>query len=194
MRCDRRATWRLDVLETRSLLSVTVVHAVPPPPSAAVQADIAKINQDQKTLRADMIRLAPTLQQDQLAINAAIRASATVQAAQVHFQTDQTTWWNLLQADSIAFARATTAAAQKAALTKLQTDQTHAVSVFQTDAQAVQTATNNDPNVQAAVAKLAADSAPISADNATLAADQAQLIRDQNAPPAPPPPVSGPVA
>ncbi len=180
MRGNRR--WpglRLDTLEDRALLSVTTGgHNPPAPPSPAVLADIAKIDQDEQTLLTDIIRLAPTLQQDQQAINTAINSSTSVKAAQAQFQADEMTWGGVIRADAFAVVKATTPAAEKAAITKLESDQGQAAQVFQTDAQAVQTAINTDPNVQAAQAKLKADSALIAADQATLAADFAQLQSD----------------
>jgi len=187
MKRSKQRTLVVDELETRSLLSGFHSgfglggHGVPTTPSPAVQADLAKIQQDQQQLQTDLTSLAPTLQADWQAIQTAITNSTTVQAAKQTLTADQAAFRSTLQADWQAIGSATDATTRSAAFTKLKSDLSSGITVIQTDLKAIQTAITNDPTVQAAKQKLQTDAQPIINDQATLQADYTQLRKDQQA-------------
>src|SRR5205814_2309 len=99
-------------LETRTLLSgSTVSHGltIPPPPSPAVQADLAKVAQDKAAVAADNQAIAA----DKLALPAAIAAATKGASAQL--ATDYKAWMVVINADRAAIAAAATDAARQAA-------------------------------------------------------------------------------
>src|SRR3954469_23461268 len=106
MRRSMRWTGFADELEGRALLSTGGgVWSNP-----AVQADLAKIQADQKTLQTDFKTLAPTLQKDQQAIQAAIKDALAndpgVKSAQTTLTNDEATAKTTLQNDLKALTSA----------------------------------------------------------------------------------------
>ena len=187
MMSRKRLRISIDQLESRALLSGFGHHhpggGFLPflSPSPAVQADLAKIQQDEQTLHTEAQSLAPTLQADWQAIQTAIQNSTTVQAAKQTLSTDQTAFYTTIKADWQTFVSATDTTARTNALNQLRTDWTNGLTLIRTDLQNVQSAINADPAVQAARQKLQADAAPLTADQATLQADFAQLRTDLQA-------------
>jgi hypothetical protein len=154
-------------------------------PSPAVQADLAKIQTDLKTLHTDYVDLAPTLKKDQQALQTAITTAmdsdTSVESAEATLKAALSTWGTTLQADWKAIWAATSSTAREAAFTQLKTDLTSASTAIKADRTAVQTALDADAGVVAAQAQLKTDSAPITAAEATLQADYAQLKTDLQA-------------
>jgi len=146
--------------------------------SPAVQADAMKIQTDTLKLQNDLAALAPTLQKDQQAIDAAIANSPTVQAAKAKLTQDLMPIFNLLAADRQAFVAATDSASRTAAINKFFADLNAGIQVYQADQAAVEMATANDATIQQAKAKYQADLAPITADQTVLQADYAQFFKD----------------
>jgi hypothetical protein len=173
----------VDELENRSLLSFFGLFGGGSggTQSAAVQADLAKIQTDRQTLQTDVNNLRPTLQADAQAIGTAITNSTSVQAAKTTLKTDVTAWQTTIKADWTALASATDSATRTADVTKLQNDWRSASSAISADIQAVFTAINNDAGVQAARQKLQTDQQPIVADGAVVIADYMQLHTDLQA-------------
>ncbi|MDR3633151.1 MAG: hypothetical protein P4L84_04890 [Isosphaeraceae bacterium] len=182
MRRTKTKRWAgaVDELEGRALLSTTTGSSVWSNP--AVQADLAKIQADQKTLIADTKAAAPTIQKDEQAIQTAIQNAiandASVQSATATLNTDQTAAQATLSKDWKAIVSASSISAAIAAAKVYWADATSAAKTIATDHQAVQTAINADPGVVAAKAQLKADDATIIKDEATLQADYTQLAAD----------------
>lgn len=177
----RRSTkWNgsADELEGRALLSTGGgVWSNP-----AVQADLAKIQADQKTFQTDLRTLAPTLQKDQQAIQAAIKNAiandSSVQTAQTTLSNDEAAARTTLRNDLKAFGSATSGSARMAALKVYFNDLASTAKTIAADAKAVQAAIDADSGVQAAEAQLKTDAAPIAADESALQADYTQLAKD----------------
>ncbi len=166
----RKSILGVEELESRSLPSGFF--------SPAVQADLAKIQADAHKLASDAVALAPVLQRDQQAIQAAVAASPTVQAAEARLAADLNFWGAVLKADGQAFAAAPDPATRSAVLNKFFQDVAGATRTFQTDNAAIVAAVNSDAAVQAAVQHLQADAAPLATDQAVLQADFVQLKKD----------------
>ncbi len=183
MRRDTRRTFHCDELENRALLSTTPGGGIWSNP--AVQADLVKIQTDQKALQAEIKTQAPTLRTDQQAIQTAIQSAIkndpAVVTAETTLKTDQATAKTTLQNDLKAYFSATTRAEREAALKVYYSDLTSTSKTIAAAQKAVQTAINADSSVTAAQAKLTTDEAPITADEATLTADYAQLEKDIHA-------------
>ena len=160
--------------------------------SPAVQADLAKIHQDEQQLNTDTQALAATLQADQRAIRAAIASSTGVQDAQKVLSADEAAWRTTLQTDMKALSAAHSATARQSAMAQFQADSKTAAQTLALDQEAVATAIANDPGVQAARQQLATDALPITNDRAALQADHQQLLTDLHNPaPNPTTPPSG---
>ncbi len=92
-------------MESRALLSGFghFTFTPPPPPDAAVLADLAKIKTDTTAFMAEFKTLAPTLKTDEMAVQTAIQAAikndTTVQTAQATLKTEITTAQTTIQAD-----------------------------------------------------------------------------------------------
>jgi hypothetical protein len=181
MSCTRRRTYLGDELETRALLSsARSIWSNP-----AIQADLQKIQTDQKALQAEVKTLAPTIQADQKAIQTAIQSAikndSSVQTAQATLKADEATAHTTLSNDWNAIWTAPSFSARVAAIKVYVSDATAAAKTIGADAQAVQAAINADAGVVAAKAQLATDEAPIVADQMTLQAYYTQLEKDVQA-------------
>jgi len=190
----RKTTLFVEQLENRNLLSGGPWGGGFPGLNPAVQADLAKIQADEKMLVSDLKTLAPTLAADQKALQQAIQAAIqndpAVQAAITMLHMDSQTWQATIKGDIKALLTATSASARQGDITQLKADLASAAAAFKTDSAAVRAAINNDAGVQAAQMQLTNDSAPITADEAALKADFAQLQSDLHSSPSP---ASGPI-
>ncbi len=180
---QRRKTLRLEELESRMLLDAGGFGGLGglASTSAAVQTDQATLLADQAQFQTDYYTLLPTIQQDQALIYNAIVNSATVQAAEKTLASDLSLGQAGLQADVQAVSAATDATTRQTAVTKLYSDYSSVLKTYSTDQTAVQTAANNDPNVQMAKLKLQNDTSGLQAEQAKIQADQQQLQKDVQA-------------
>lgn len=130
MRTHQRANISVNLLDSRALLSGFghFTFTPPPPPDAAVLADIAKIKTDTTAFMTEFKTLAPTLKTDEMAVQTAIQAAikndTTVQTAQATLKTEITTAQTTIQADFKAIMSATTSTARQAAIAQLKSDYT----------------------------------------------------------------------
>jgi hypothetical protein len=168
----KRSVLKVEELEPRSLPSGLGLF------SPVVQADLARLRADVRKLQSDAAALAPTLQMDQQAIQAAIANSPAVKAARAMFTSDLTAWGMVLQADFRAILAATDPTVRGAAVAKFYQDGSSAYQALQADQAAIQNAVNSDPTVLAAQMKFRNDVALLAADQAAVQADFAQLQKD----------------
>jgi chromosome segregation ATPase len=184
----------IDTLESRRLLSHGPhgffggfgfrLH-IPDNPSAAVQADLDKINTDKAKLKTDTAALKDTLKTDRTAINDAINALSTqLEPLRTELKSDADSWHDVLSADRAAIKADRDAGNTDQLATdqaKLKADRAAANAELKTDGDAIRAVIDADPDVQAAREKFKTDSQPITDDIATLKTDFQQLKTDIDA-------------